>query len=59
MDVIRWTKLETSIGAINRVKSFSENTEKEKKQASATESTSVTWLEDGRIDFIDVSVAYK
>ena len=56
--VIFWTQLETSLGAIARVKSFEEQTEVEAKPEEDTEPPK-NWPGDGRVEFRHVSASYE
>jgi len=52
-----WTMLETSIGAIARLKAFEEGTASENKEQE-TFIPSNEWPEHGAIEFLDVSASY-
>lgn len=54
-----WTLLETSLGAISRIKQFSEETpNEERKAAIQTHSELPGWPTHGEIAFVDASVAW-
>ncbi|KAJ5272465.1 hypothetical protein N7478_007590 [Penicillium angulare] len=55
-----WTLLETSLGAISRIKDFAEQTPREETQiASQTDSRATEWLTRGEIHFLDTSIAWN
>ena len=55
-----WTMLEISLGAIARIKSFSEDTPTELAQTTGEHrEPSLTWPSQGAVEFRDVSVAYN
>ncbi|KAL3422989.1 hypothetical protein PVAG01_04736 [Phlyctema vagabunda] len=56
--VLYWTILETSIGAVSRVKSFSERTEPESRPGETT-TPPEDWPQHGNIEFIKISASYK
>ncbi len=51
-----WTSLETSIGAVSRIRAFSQNTPSE--NAANLPVTDKDWLYSGRIEFQDVSASH-
>lgn len=53
-----WTVLETSLGAIARIKDFSENTPMENKP-DEIEDVQPEWPPQGRIEFDSVSARYR
>jgi ABC-type multidrug transport system fused ATPase/permease subunit len=53
-----WTQLETSIGAVARVKQFSSDTANE-NLASETQQPPRDWPRAGAVEFENVSAAYK
>lgn len=56
--VVTWTRLETSIGAVARIKDFTEQTPEEVKPTKAVELPE-HWPAGGAIEFKDVSVSYE
>ncbi|KAH8723179.1 P-loop containing nucleoside triphosphate hydrolase protein [Phaeosphaeriaceae sp. PMI808] len=56
--VVTWTRLETSIGAVARIKDFMDKTPREAKPPDAIE-LSESWPAGGDIELKNVSVAYK
>lgn len=55
-----WTLLETSLGAIARIKDFSEKTPNEMTGTNAlTDETSHEWPNRGEIEFVDSSISYS
>ena len=54
----RWTKLETSLGAVSRVKNFPALTGSE-NVPEADHLAPESWPSNGNIEFRDVSAAYK
>lgn len=58
-DIVKeWTSLETSLGAIARIKSFSESTDNE-NHALETRSVPADWPTSGTVEFKNVSASYK
>ncbi|KAF7919657.1 hypothetical protein EAE99_008509 [Botrytis elliptica] len=58
--VILWTTLETSIGSVSRIKTFSETTESEAETSSQDMiETSENWPQHGGVEFKDVCATYK
>ncbi|KAI0391240.1 P-loop containing nucleoside triphosphate hydrolase protein [Xylariaceae sp. FL0594] len=55
--VMQWTKLETSIGAIGRLRSFNESVEPENKQEEEL-LPAENWPSEGRIELKGVSASY-
>lgn len=53
-----YTLLETSIGAVNRLKTFSEETEKE-DQPEEIEKPEIMWPQSGSIEISHVNASYK
>lgn len=53
-----WTLLETSLGAVARVKSFAETTPKEEIDEMGSEIVSETWPEAGRVEFCALTASY-
>lgn len=53
-----WTLLETSLGAITRIKGFSEKTPREEDEARQLIQPSPEWPYRGEIEFEDVSISY-
>ncbi|KAJ5719576.1 hypothetical protein N7493_007154 [Penicillium malachiteum] len=53
-----WTLLETSLGAISRIKDFAEQTPHEEIRAPQTQETT-KWLVNGEIKFLDTSIAWN
>ncbi|RAH74153.1 multidrug resistance-associated protein [Aspergillus aculeatinus CBS 121060] len=53
-----WTLLETSLGAIARIKSFSEDTPTEEDPTLEAHEPPVGWPSCGQIEFADTSIAY-
>lgn len=54
-----WTLLETSLGAIARIKHFSEDTPSEERGIAAdTYDQSPDWPSRGQIEFVDASITY-
>ncbi|SPO04398.1 related to ABC multidrug transporter [Cephalotrichum gorgonifer] len=53
-----WTMLETSVGAVARVKGFTAGTESEER-ATDTMEVSPTWPASGVIEFVDTVAAYS
>ncbi|KAJ5701557.1 hypothetical protein N7488_009105 [Penicillium malachiteum] len=53
-----WTLLETSLGAISRIKDFAEQTPHEEIQAPQTQ-IETEWLVNGEIEFLDTSIAWN
>jgi len=51
-----WTDLETSIGAVSRIRSFSENTPSE--APTSLEKASKEWIHSGGINFKNVSATH-
>lgn len=56
--VVTWTRLETSIGAVARIKDFAEQTPAEVMPSEAIELPG-QWPAGGNVEFKDVSVSYK
>ncbi|KAF2757243.1 canalicular multispecific organic anion transporter 1 [Pseudovirgaria hyperparasitica] len=56
--VVFWTMLETNIGAIARIKSFTEDTADEHQQHESQQPPAV-WPSKGSIEFKNVSASYK
>lgn len=56
--VLSWTEVETSIGAVHRVKDFSENTPLEEKPPRTNQPTT-EWPQAGKIEFKGVTAAYE
>jgi ABC-type multidrug transport system fused ATPase/permease subunit len=56
--VVTYTKLETSLGAIARLKKFTEKVEREDKEEETLE-PSQTWPGRGIIDLRNVSASYR
>jgi ATP-binding cassette subfamily C (CFTR/MRP) protein 1 len=56
--ITNWTSLETSLGAIARIKEFSENTPCENLNGESIE-PSVEWPADGTLIFESVSASYR
>ena len=55
-----WTQLEQSIGAVTRIKAYSESTPKEiHKDDGQRELPGGTWPDSGRVEFRNVSAAYE
>jgi ABC-type multidrug transport system fused ATPase/permease subunit len=55
--VINWTQLETSIGAVSRLKSFSEDVKSENLQGEKEEPHEM-WPEHGAVEIQNVSASY-
>jgi ABC-type multidrug transport system fused ATPase/permease subunit len=53
-----WTQVETSLGAIARVKNFEETTPTEDKPEES-EIPPSSWPESGKIEFRDVTASYR
>jgi ATP-binding cassette, subfamily C (CFTR/MRP), member 1 len=53
-----WTQLETSLGAVARIKRFSETTPSELLLAERSD-PGETWPKEGMLKFSDVSLSYK
>jgi ABC-type multidrug transport system fused ATPase/permease subunit len=53
-----WTLLETSLGAISRIKDFSEKTPCEENDVQYLTQPSPEWPNRGEIEFADVSISY-
>jgi ABC-type multidrug transport system fused ATPase/permease subunit len=53
-----WTQVETSLGAIARIKNFEETTPTEDKPEES-EIVPSSWPENGKIEFRDVTASYK
>jgi ABC-type multidrug transport system fused ATPase/permease subunit len=53
-----WTQVETSLGAIARVKNFEETTPTEDKPEES-EIPSSSWPDSGKIEFRDVTASYR
>jgi ATP-binding cassette, subfamily C (CFTR/MRP), member 1 len=56
--IMSWTDVETSIGAVSRVKSFSENTPSENKPQETSE-PAVDWPHGGRVECEAVTAIYE
>lgn len=56
-DENRWTNLETALGAVSRIKTFSETTEVEHLPGENTPPPD-NWPKNGQIEFRKVSAAY-
>jgi ATP-binding cassette subfamily C (CFTR/MRP) protein 1 len=56
--IVQWTALETSLGAISRLKDFSQDTSLEEDPGSM-EGVAVDWPERGEIKFENVSASYR
>ncbi|KAJ5113968.1 hypothetical protein N7456_002502 [Penicillium angulare] len=55
-----WTLLETSLGAISRIKDFAEQTPREETQdVFQTDIQAKEWLTSGEIQFLDTSIAWN
>jgi ATP-binding cassette subfamily C (CFTR/MRP) protein 1 len=52
-----WTSLETSIGSVSRIKSFSQDTPKEDPRK--LDKAPNNWLHSGRIDINNISASYS
>lgn len=58
--VILWTTLETSIGSVSRIKTFSETTESEAETSSVEMiDTGENWPQHGSIEFKHSCATYK
>lgn len=57
-DNFRWTNLETALGAISRIKTFSEATEVEHLPRERTPPPE-QWPRNGQIEYHGVSASYK
>jgi ABC-type multidrug transport system fused ATPase/permease subunit len=53
-----WTLLETSLGAISRIKDFSEKTPCEENDVRPLIKPSPDWPNRGEIEFVDVGISY-
>jgi ATP-binding cassette subfamily C (CFTR/MRP) protein 1 len=58
MLIICWTMLETSIGAISRVRTFEKTTKSEVRQAVRPDPI-VSWRENGNIEMNNVTASYE
>lgn len=59
MSVVRfWTMLETSIGAVSRIKKFVENTESEDRGDLTSEPIPHAWPASGAVRFSDVAASH-
>ena len=56
--VLLWTTLETLLGAVARVKAFSEETQSE-HLAGENAAVDAGWPGEGAIEFKDVSASYE
>ena len=56
--VSKWTQLETSIGAISRIRDFSQHTESEHKPWEV-DAVNTEWPEKGRVDFTRFEAGYS
>jgi ATP-binding cassette, subfamily C (CFTR/MRP), member 1 len=56
--VISWTQLETSIGAVSRLKSFSEDVKSEDLEGEDEEPPEL-WPEHGELEIKNVSASYR
>jgi ATP-binding cassette subfamily C (CFTR/MRP) protein 1 len=56
--VVMWTRLETSIGAVARIKDFAEQTPAEVMSREAVELPK-DWPTAGAVEFNDVAISYK
>ncbi|KAJ5178366.1 ABC transporter integral membrane type 1 [Penicillium coprophilum] len=54
-----WTLLETSLGAISRIKEFSEDTPSEEQYAAYEKLPDTQWLSRGDISFVNADIAYE
>ena len=54
-----WTTLETQIGSVSRIRSFTENGPVSEDQASETESVPPDWPAQGAIEIEKLSAAYR
>ena len=57
--ITSWTKLETSLGAIARLKDYSTRTPREDQSRHGTRPTSDSWPERGQLEFADVTASYQ
>jgi ABC-type multidrug transport system fused ATPase/permease subunit len=53
-----WTLLETSLGAIARIKDFSEDAPSEEPGLTNEQSPSAEWPSSGQISFVDTNITY-
>lgn len=53
-----WTQLETSIGAVTRIRKFSKEAPSERRHWQKPQFTNDAWLSGGSIDFENLTVAY-
>ena len=58
MLIISWTTLETSIGAVSRVRNFEKNTKSEVRKAVRPD-PAVSWPEIGNVELKDVTASYE
>lgn len=55
--ILTWTRVETSLGAVSRIKSFAENTPSEHHE-NENRPLPLSWPEAGRIEFHDFTAIY-
>jgi ABC-type multidrug transport system fused ATPase/permease subunit len=55
--ILAWTEVETSIGAVTRIKGFGENTPLEQEPLEQGH-LAVDWPQKGKVEFAEVSAAY-
>lgn len=56
--IVTWTQMESSIGAVSRVRDFGENTPSEDGDISYEEPPS-SWPSEGQIEFCNMSASYQ
>jgi ATP-binding cassette, subfamily C (CFTR/MRP), member 1 len=56
--ILAWTEVETSIGAVTRIKDFGDNTPSEHEPLDQSH-LAIDWPQKGKIEFSDVSAAYE
>jgi ABC-type multidrug transport system fused ATPase/permease subunit len=54
-----WTLLETSLGAISRIKDFSDDTPSEEQYAAYEQLPDTQWPRSGDISFVGADIAYE